>query len=96
MMASFREDELLLQRQNSEIAQVEAQIAELQARLVVLVERRDQVAPAITKRKSSAKRMLKKETDKKKALAERKLIKERWLAEMDSGDIAWKKITCLL
>lgn len=40
--------------------------------------------------------MLKEEIDKKKVLAERKLIKARWLAEMDSGNIAWRKITCLL
>lgn len=95
-MASFREDELLLRRQNAELAQVEAQIAELQARLAVLVERRDQVAPVVIEKKSLTKCMLKEETDKKKALAKRKLIRARWLAEMDSGDIAWRKITCLL
>ncbi|PQQ03225.1 hypothetical protein Pyn_12852 [Prunus yedoensis var. nudiflora] len=34
--------------------------------------------------------------EKKKPLAERKLIRARWLADMHSGDIAWRRITCLI
>ncbi|PQM36577.1 uncharacterized protein Pyn_40815 [Prunus yedoensis var. nudiflora] len=46
--------------------------------------------------KSLAKQLLKVAAEKKKALAERKLLRARWLADMDSGDIAWRRITCLI
>ena len=46
--------------------------------------------------KSSAKQLLSLATEKKKALTERKLIRARWLADMDSGAIAWRKITCMI
>ncbi|PQM33961.1 uncharacterized protein Pyn_37417 [Prunus yedoensis var. nudiflora] len=95
-MAQLKENNLIVQRENEELAQVEAQIAELQARRELILKRRDHVAAANAELKSSAKQLLKTATEKRKALAERKLIRARWLTDMDSGDIAWRRITCLI
>ncbi|PQM38663.1 uncharacterized protein Pyn_37552 [Prunus yedoensis var. nudiflora] len=94
-MARLKENDLVVQRENEELAQVEAQIAELQARRDLILERRDSVVAIGTELKSSAKQILKTATEKKKALAERKLIRARWQADIDGGDIAWRRITCL-
>ncbi|CAL8988824.1 unnamed protein product, partial [Prunus brigantina] len=51
---------------------------------------------AETELKSSAKQILKGAAEKKKALAERLLIRVKWQADINSGDIAWRKITCLI
>ncbi|PQM34004.1 uncharacterized protein Pyn_01503 [Prunus yedoensis var. nudiflora] len=95
-MAQLKENDLVIKRENEELAQVEAQIVELQARRDLILERRNQAATVGAELKSSAKQLLKAAAEKKKALAERKLIRARWLADMDSGDIAWRRITCLI
>ncbi|PQQ05565.1 uncharacterized protein Pyn_12425 [Prunus yedoensis var. nudiflora] len=93
-MAQLKENNLVVKRENEELAQVEAQIAELQARLDLILDRRNHAAGA--ELKSSARQLLKAAAEKKKALVERKLIRARWLADMDSGAIAWRRITCLI
>ena len=75
---------------------VEAQIAELQALCSAIVEKRDRAIVVSSELKSSARQLLSLATEKKKVMAERKLIRARWLANMDSGAIAWRKITCLI
>ncbi|BFG35179.1 hypothetical protein CerSpe_214530 [Prunus speciosa] len=95
-MAQLKENDLVVKRENEELAQVEAQIAELKARRDLILERRNHAAAAGAELKSSARQLLKAAVEKKKALAERKLIRARWLKDMDSGDIAWRWITCLI
>ncbi|CAL2255295.1 unnamed protein product [Prunus armeniaca] len=95
-MARSKENDLVVQRENEELAQVEAQIAELQARQALILQRRDGVVAVGTELKSLARQILKAATEKKRALAERKLIRARWQADIDSGDIAWRRITCLI
>ncbi|PQM36727.1 uncharacterized protein Pyn_17266 [Prunus yedoensis var. nudiflora] len=95
-MARLKENDLVVQRENEELAQVEAQITELQARWDLILELREGAVVVSTKMKSSAKQILKAATEKKKVLAERKLIKARWQADIDGGDIAWRRITCLI
>ncbi|PQQ08551.1 hypothetical protein Pyn_10756 [Prunus yedoensis var. nudiflora] len=95
-MAQLKENDLIVQRENEEIAQVETQIAELQARRELILERRDHAVVASVELKSSAKQLLKTAAEKRKALAEKKLIRSRWLVDMDSGDIAWRRIICLI
>ncbi|PQQ15688.1 hypothetical protein Pyn_09280 [Prunus yedoensis var. nudiflora] len=95
-MARLKENDLVVQRENKELAQVEAQIAELQAHRDLILQRRDGAVAVSTELKSSAKQILKAATKKKKALAERKLIRVRWQANIDGGDIAWRRITCLI
>ncbi|PQQ12202.1 uncharacterized protein Pyn_00243 [Prunus yedoensis var. nudiflora] len=75
---------------------VEAQIAELQARRDLILQRRDGAVAAGNELKSSAKQILKAATETKKALAERKLIRARWQADINGGDLAWRRITCLI
>ncbi|PQP91883.1 uncharacterized protein Pyn_27431 [Prunus yedoensis var. nudiflora] len=95
-MARLKENDLAVHRENEELAQVEAQITELQARRDLILERRDPAVAAGTELKSSAKQLLKTTAEKKKALVERKVIRARWQADIDGGDIAWRRITCLL
>ncbi|CAL8993875.1 unnamed protein product [Prunus brigantina] len=90
-MASLKENDHVVQRENEELAQVEAQIAELQARQDLILQRRDGVVAAGAELKSSARQILKAATKKKRALAE----KNRQ-ADIDGGDIAWRRITCLI
>ncbi|PQM39876.1 uncharacterized protein Pyn_10231 [Prunus yedoensis var. nudiflora] len=87
-MAQLKENDLVVQRESEELTQVEVQIAKLQARRDLILERRDRAVAVSIELKSSAKQILKTATEKKKALAERKLIRARWLADMDNGDIA--------
>ncbi|PQP98390.1 hypothetical protein Pyn_30513 [Prunus yedoensis var. nudiflora] len=77
-MARLKENDLIVQRENEELAQVEAQIAELQARRDLILQRRDDAVAVGAELKSSAKQILKAATEMKKALAERKLIRARW------------------
>ncbi|PQQ16573.1 uncharacterized protein Pyn_02674 [Prunus yedoensis var. nudiflora] len=79
-----------------DVVEVEAQIAELQARCKLILEHRDRAVATSAELKSLTKQLLKTAIEKKKTLAERKLIRVRWLADMDSGDIAWRRITCLI
>ncbi|CAL8168169.1 unnamed protein product [Prunus armeniaca] len=95
-MARLKENDLVVQQENEELAQVEAQIAELQARQALILQRRDGVVVVGIELKSSARQILKVATEKKRALAKRKLIRARWQADIDSGDIAWRRITCLI
>ncbi|PQP92962.1 uncharacterized protein Pyn_33738 [Prunus yedoensis var. nudiflora] len=95
-MARLKENDLVVHLENEELAQVEAQIAELQARRALILQRRDGAVATGRELKSSAKQILKAATETKKALAERKLIRARWQADIDSGDIAWRRITCLI
>ncbi|CAL8993886.1 unnamed protein product [Prunus brigantina] len=78
-MARLKENDLVVQRENEELAQ-----------------RRDGAVVVGTEPKSSARKILKATTEKKRALAERKLIRARWQADIDGGDIAWRRITCLI
>ena len=87
-MARLKENDLVVQRANEELAQVEAQIAELQARRALILQRRDGAVATGRELKSSAKQILKAATETKKALAERKLIRARWQTDIDGGDIA--------
>ncbi|PQP91942.1 uncharacterized protein Pyn_34077 [Prunus yedoensis var. nudiflora] len=66
------------------------------ARRALILQRRDGAVATGRELKSSAKQVLKAATETKKALAERKLIRARWQADIDGGDIAWRKITCLI
>ncbi|CAL2229319.1 unnamed protein product [Prunus armeniaca] len=77
-MARLKENDLVLQRENEELAQVEVQIAELQARRDLILQRRDGAVAVGTELKSSARQILKATIEKKRALAERKLIRARW------------------
>ncbi|CAL8112907.1 unnamed protein product [Prunus armeniaca] len=95
-MARLKENDLVVQRENEELAQVEAQIAGLQVRRALILQRRDLAVAAGAELKSSARHIFKAATEKKKALAERKLIWARWQADIDGGDIAWRRITCLI
>ncbi|CAL8163023.1 unnamed protein product [Prunus armeniaca] len=95
-MARLKENDLVIQRENEEFAQVEVQIAELQARRDLILQRRDGVVAVGTELKSSARQILRAATEKKRALAERKLIRARWQTDIDGGDIAWRRITCLI
>ncbi|KAL6272470.1 hypothetical protein ACE6H2_023162 [Prunus campanulata] len=95
-MARLKENDLVVQRENEELVQVEAQIAELQARRALILQRRDGAIETGRELKSSAKQILKAATTTKKALTERKLIRARWQADIDGGDIAWRRITCLI
>ncbi|CAL2239697.1 unnamed protein product [Prunus armeniaca] len=95
-MARLKENDLVVERENEELAQVEVQIAELQARRDLILHRRDGAVAVGTELKSSARQILKAATKKKRALAERKLIRASWQADIDSGDIAWRRITCLI
>ncbi|KAL6276946.1 hypothetical protein ACE6H2_020547 [Prunus campanulata] len=95
-MAQLKENNVIVQRENEELAQVEAQIAELQARRELILGRRDHAVATGAELKSSANQLLKVAAENKKALAERKLIRARWLADTDSEDIAWRRITCLI
>ncbi|KAL6280374.1 hypothetical protein ACE6H2_017255 [Prunus campanulata] len=95
-MARLKENDLVVQRENEELAQVEAQIAELQTRRALILQRRDGAVAAGRELKSSAKQILKAATETKKALAERKLIRARWQTDIDGDDIAWRRITCLV
>ncbi|CAL9012337.1 unnamed protein product, partial [Prunus brigantina] len=61
--------------ENKELAQVDTQIAELQVRRDLILQRRDGAVAAGTELKSSARKILKAATEKKRALAERKLIR---------------------
>ncbi|PQQ01247.1 uncharacterized protein Pyn_32245 [Prunus yedoensis var. nudiflora] len=81
-MAQLKENDLIVHRENEELAQVEAQIADLQARRELILDRRGHTVAAGTELKSSAKQLLKAGAEKKKALAERKLIRARWLVDM--------------
>ncbi|CAL9006133.1 unnamed protein product [Prunus brigantina] len=76
-MASLKENDLVVRRENEEFAQVETQIAELQAHRDLILQRRDGAVTAETELKSSARQILKAATEKKRALAERKLIRAR-------------------
>ncbi|CAL2244736.1 unnamed protein product [Prunus armeniaca] len=76
-MAHLKENDLVIQRENEELAQVEVQIAELQARRDLILQRRDGAVAVETELKSSARQILKAATEKKRALAERKLIRAR-------------------
>ncbi|CAL9018318.1 unnamed protein product [Prunus brigantina] len=58
--------------------------------------RRDGAVAAGTELKFLARQILKAATEKKRALAERKFIRARWQADIDGGDIAWRRITCLI
>ncbi|CAL2240270.1 unnamed protein product [Prunus armeniaca] len=73
-MARLKENDLVIQRENEELAQVEVQIAELQARRDLILQRRDGAVAVGIELKSSARQILKAATEKKRALAERKLI----------------------
>ncbi|CAL9020657.1 unnamed protein product [Prunus brigantina] len=84
-MARLKENDLVVQRENEELAQVEAQIAELQACRDLILQRRDGAVAAGTELKSSARQILKAATEKKRALAERKLIRARWQVDIDVG-----------
>ncbi|CAL2248426.1 unnamed protein product [Prunus armeniaca] len=95
-MARLKENDLVIQRENEELAQVEVQIAELHARRDLILQRRDGAIAVGTKLKSSARQILKAATEKNRALAERKMIRARWQADIDGGDIAWRRITCLI
>ncbi|CAL9017723.1 unnamed protein product [Prunus brigantina] len=95
-MARLKENDLVVRRENEELAQVEAQIAELQARRSLILQRRNGAAAAGAELKSSARKILKAAAEKKKALAEGKLIRAKWQADINSGDIAWRRITCLV
>ncbi|CAL8152871.1 unnamed protein product [Prunus armeniaca] len=95
-MARLKENDLVVQRENEELAQVEVQIAELQARRDVILQRRDGAVAVGIELKSSARQILKATTEKKRALAERKLIRARWQEDIGGGDIAWGRITCLI
>ncbi|CAL9018812.1 unnamed protein product [Prunus brigantina] len=66
------------------------------ARRDLILQRRDGAIAVGTKLKSSARQILKAATEKKRALAKRKLIRARWQADIDDGDIAWRRITCLI
>ncbi|XP_021822416.1 uncharacterized protein LOC110763841 [Prunus avium] len=77
-MAQLKENDLVVQRENEELAQVEAQIAKLQVRRALILQRRDGAVAVGAELKSSAKQILKAATEKKKALAERKLIRATW------------------
>ncbi|CAL9012467.1 unnamed protein product [Prunus brigantina] len=92
----LKENDLVVQRENEELAQVEVQIAELQASRDLILQHRDGAVAVGTELKSSAKQILKAATEKKRALAERKLIRARWQADIDGGDIARRRITCLI
>ncbi|KAL6286341.1 hypothetical protein ACE6H2_010731 [Prunus campanulata] len=94
--AQLKENDLVIKRENEELAQVEAQIAELQARRDIILEHRNQATAAGAELKFSTRQLLKAAAEKKKALAERKLIRARWLADIDNGAIAWRRITCLI
>ncbi|CAL2240308.1 unnamed protein product [Prunus armeniaca] len=96
VMARLKENDLVIERENEELAQVEVQIAELQARRDLILQRRDGAVAVGTELKSSARQILKAATEKKRALAKRKLIRERWQADIDGGDIPWRRITCLI
>ena len=96
IMARLKENDLVVRKENEELAQVEAQIAELQARRSLILQRRNGAAASGAELKSSARQILKAAGEKKKALAERKLIRAKWQADINSGDIAWRKITCLV
>ncbi|KAH0973972.1 hypothetical protein GBA52_015871 [Prunus armeniaca] len=72
-MTRLKENDLVIQRENEELAQV---------------EHRDGAVMVGTELKSSARRILKAVTEKKRALDERKLIRARWQAGIDGGDIA--------
>ncbi|PQQ05602.1 uncharacterized protein Pyn_17727 [Prunus yedoensis var. nudiflora] len=95
-MARLKENDLVVQRENEELVQVEAQIAELQARRDLILQRRDGAVATGHELRSSAKQILKAATETKEALAERKLIRARWQADIDGEDIAWRRITCLI
>ncbi|CAL8992756.1 unnamed protein product [Prunus brigantina] len=96
IMARLKESDLVVRKENEELAQVEAQIAELEARRSLILQRRNGAAASRAELKSSARQILKAAGEKKKALAERKLIRAKWQADINSGDIAWRKITCLV
>ncbi|CAL2271444.1 unnamed protein product [Prunus armeniaca] len=53
-MAHLNENDLVVQRENEELAQVEAQIAELQACRALILQRRDGVVAVGTELKSLA------------------------------------------
>ncbi|CAL2257347.1 unnamed protein product [Prunus armeniaca] len=95
-MAHLKENDLVIQRENEKLAQVEVEIAELQARRDLILQHRDGAVAVGTELKSSARQILKAATEKKRALAKRKLIRARWHADIDGGDIAWRRITCLI
>ncbi|CAL8087374.1 unnamed protein product [Prunus armeniaca] len=95
-MARLKENDLVVQRENEELAQVEVQIVELQARRDLILQRQDGAVAVGTELKSSARQILKAATEKKRTLAERKLIRARWQTDIDGGDIAWRRITCLI
>ncbi|CAL8089346.1 unnamed protein product [Prunus armeniaca] len=80
-MACLKENDLVIQRENEELVQVEP---------------RDGAVAVRTELKSLARQILKAATEKKRASAERKLIRARWQADIDGGDIAWRRITCLI
>ncbi|CAL2273621.1 unnamed protein product [Prunus armeniaca] len=76
-MARLKENDLVVQRENEKLAQVKVQIAELQARRDLILQRRDGAVAVGTELKSSARQILKAATEKKRALAKRKLIQAR-------------------
>ncbi|CAL8113188.1 unnamed protein product [Prunus armeniaca] len=76
-MARLKENDLVVQRENEELAQVKVQIAELQARRDLILQRRDGAVAVGTELKSSARQILKVPTEKNRALAKRKLIQAR-------------------
>ncbi|CAL2277910.1 unnamed protein product [Prunus armeniaca] len=76
-MARLKENDLVVQRENEELAQVEVQIAELQALRDLILQRRDGAVAVGTELKSSTRQTLKAATEKKRALAKRKLIRAR-------------------
>ncbi|CAL9025564.1 unnamed protein product [Prunus brigantina] len=88
--------DMVMALESEELAQVEVQIAELQARRDLILQRRDGAVVVGTELKSSARQILKAATEKKRALAKRNLIRARWQADIDGGDIAWRRITCLI
>ncbi|PQP93731.1 hypothetical protein Pyn_37277 [Prunus yedoensis var. nudiflora] len=96
ILRSYMPASLVVQLENEELAQVEAQIVELQARQALILQRRDGAVAAGSELKPSTKQILKAATETKKALAERKQIRARWQADIDGGDIAWRRITCLI
>ncbi|CAL8990721.1 unnamed protein product, partial [Prunus brigantina] len=81
-IASLKQNDLVVHRENEELAQVEAQIAYLQSRRALILQRRDGAVAAGAELKSSARQVLKAATEKKKALAERKLIRAKWQTDI--------------
>ncbi|KAL6285625.1 hypothetical protein ACE6H2_010015 [Prunus campanulata] len=79
-----------------DLGELDTQIAQLQARRAVVVEKQNAMKSEITADKATTKALLQDYFDTQKVVATLKLEQWQLMSCLDEGDVAWKRITSLL